>query len=33
LPAIFSALTPESVRETAARVFGVQPTVVTVLPE
>jgi zinc protease len=33
LPAIFSALTPEAVRETAARIFGVQPTVVTVLPE
>ena len=33
LVAAYNALTPESVRETAARVFSVKPTVVTVLPE
>jgi zinc protease len=33
LVAAYNALTPKSVRETAARVFSVKPTVVTVLPE
>ena len=33
LPAAYNALTPEQVRATAARVFSVTPTVVTVLPE
>ncbi len=33
LPAAYNALTPEQVRETAARIFSVTPTVITVLPE
>jgi len=33
LPAIYSSLTPEAVAETAARLLGVAPTLVTVLPE
>ncbi|MES2439122.1 MAG: pitrilysin family protein [Verrucomicrobiota bacterium] len=33
LPAAYGALTPEQVRETAARVFSITPTVITVLPE
>jgi zinc protease len=33
LPAAYNALTPEQVRETAARIFSVAPTIVTVLPE
>jgi predicted Zn-dependent peptidase len=33
LPAAYNALTPEQVRLTAARVFSVAPTIVTVLPE
>jgi zinc protease len=33
LPAAYNALTPEQVRQTAARVFSVAPTIVTVLPE
>jgi zinc protease len=33
LPAAYNALTPAQVRETAARVFSVAPTTVTVLPE
>ncbi len=33
LPAAYNALTPEQVRETAARIFSVTPTLVTVLPE
>ncbi|HEY8991174.1 MAG TPA: insulinase family protein, partial [Luteolibacter sp.] len=30
---LYAALTPDAVRETAARTFGLAPTVVTVLPE
>ena len=33
LPAAYNALTSEQVRETAARIFSVAPTIVTVLPE
>ena len=33
LPAAYNALTSQFVRETAARIFSVKPTVVTVLPE
>jgi zinc protease len=33
LPAAYNALTSAQVRETAARVFSVAPTIVTVLPE
>jgi len=33
LPAAYNALTASSVREVAARIFSVKPTVVTVLPE
>jgi len=33
LPDIYKALTPEAVRDTAARVFGIAPTIITVLPE
>ena len=33
LAELYAALTPDAVRETAARTFGVAPTVVTVLPE
>jgi zinc protease len=33
LVAAYNALTPDSVRETAARVFSIKPTVVTVLPQ
>ena len=33
LPAAYNALTPESVRSVAARIFSLTPTVVTVLPE
>ena len=33
LPAAYNGLTAERVRETAARLFSVKPTVVTVLPE
>ena len=33
LPAAYNALTAQQVRETAARVFSVRPTIITVLPE
>ena len=33
LPAAYQALTAEQVRHTAARIFSVKPTVITVLPE
>ena len=33
LPAAYNALTAEQVRHTAARIFSVKPTVITVLPE
>lgn len=33
LPAAYNALTPTQVREAAARIFSVKPTIVTVLPE
>ena len=33
LATLYTAMTPDQVRETAARVFSVSPTIVTVLPE